>query len=192
VHVVASLRLRVSVHLPAPSVGRFSVERASHRCAAPAPWESPPAAERAKVRNDTNSAFARFPGKSGTARAVKKYVKRANVRDVLPLLGLAEIAAGVSGERPVIRTPPNEQSGTDLDRAHMEAARQRGVCVLLKDDVDAAGVREQKSAWLQADGTLVLTAWHQDAEMNWIQGDTFSIPFHEVPELFDLLARNGF
>lgn len=118
-------------------------------------------------------------------------MKPAKREGVLPLLDLVGVGTAMSGERPAVREAPDDVLEALGDHSRMELARGRGVCVLLSDEVDEAGLREQTSAWLMADGTLVFTAWKQDTELRWLRGQSFSVGFGALPELIDLLARNG-
>lgn len=118
-------------------------------------------------------------------------MKQAKREGVLPLLDFVGAGSAMSGERPVVRETPDVGLEAPGDHARMELARGRGVCVLLSDRVNDVGLREQRSAWLMADGTLVFTAWKQDAELRWHCGKSFSVEFGALPDLLDLLARNG-
>lgn len=105
------------------------------------------------------------------------------------MLDLVGVGSAMSGERPVVREVTDADAPSD--HAAMELARRQGVCVLLRDEVSGEGFRIQESAWLMADGRLVLTSWQQDDQLQWGRGRSFSVAFRALPELMDLLVRNG-
>ena len=118
-----------------------------------------------------------------------KKMKQAKREGVLPMLDLVGVGSAMSGERPVVREVTDADAPSD--HAAMELARRQGVCVLLRDEVSGEGFRIQESAWLMADGRLVLTSWQQDDQLQWGRGRSFSVAFRALPELMDLLVRNG-
>ncbi len=110
--------------------------------------------------------------------------------NAIPLIGGLEIGSSISGERPIVRVREAEPTGT---RAHheMERAQRRGVCVMLSDERQKDGLREQKTAWLMADGNLVLSTWYQAPDGEWTRGASYAVPLDGVASLAELLERNG-
>ncbi len=110
--------------------------------------------------------------------------------NAIPHVGGVEIGVSISGERPVVRVREAESTGS---RAHaeMERAVRRGVCVMLADERHKDGLREQKTAWLMADGNLVFSTWYQAPDGEWTRGASYSVNLDGVASLAELLERNG-
>ncbi len=101
------------------------------------------------------------------------------------------IGTAISGERPAIRIEEVESSPDDRARTQMERALRWGQCSILSDEEQRDGVREQRTGWLMADGTLVLTTWYQGPDKKWSRGSSTRLSTDSVTKLADLFERNG-
>ena len=73
----------------------------------------------------------------------------------------------------------------------MERALRRRACVMLADERQNDGLREQKTAWLMPDGKLVFSTWYQAPDGEWTQGVSYCVGIDGVTELAELLEKNG-
>lgn len=103
----------------------------------------------------------------------------------------AAIGSAISGERPAVRIVASDDA--DGEQAHESMARacRRGTCAILADETQQDGLREQRSAWLMADGCLVLTTWYQAPGETWTRGSSYQVGSDAVAGLAELLERNG-
>lgn len=103
----------------------------------------------------------------------------------------AAIGNAISGERPAVRIVASDDAQGDKAHEDMERARRRGLCSILADETQRDGLREQRSAWLMADGSLVLTTWYQGPGEVWTRGSSYQVGADAVAGLAELLERNG-
>jgi hypothetical protein len=101
------------------------------------------------------------------------------------------IGSSISGERPVVRIQQTDEA--EADRAHREVERAiaRGVSAVLADEDQHDGLREQQTAWLMADGQLVVSTWYQAPDQRWSRGPSKSVSVEGVAKLAALLEQNG-